>query len=81
MSSGLNATMIALIAFCVLTETARELCFKFAADGRRVPAGSHQAGHLDWNIVLGHRATRLDLRFCNTLRFLWHFRLWPSAMW
>ena len=33
MSPGLTTSMIGLIAFCILTEAARELCFKQAADG------------------------------------------------
>jgi undecaprenyl phosphate-alpha-L-ara4N flippase subunit ArnE len=31
--TSLTSTMLALIVFCILTETAREVCFKHAATG------------------------------------------------
>jgi undecaprenyl phosphate-alpha-L-ara4N flippase subunit ArnE len=31
MNMGLTSTMLSLIVFCILTETAREVCFKHAA--------------------------------------------------
>jgi drug/metabolite transporter (DMT)-like permease len=33
MMDNLDASMLALIGFCVLTETGREVCFKFSATG------------------------------------------------
>lgn len=36
MTGTLTPAMLALIAFCVLTETAREVCFKHSADNEKI---------------------------------------------
>ena len=38
MTGTLTPAMLALIAFCVLTETAREVCFKHSADNETLSA-------------------------------------------